>query len=268
MELVLDLLPPRQMDILDIARREGRVDVESLARHFDVTVQTIRKDLNDLCELEKLHRVHGGAVYPSNTANLAYQARREISAQGKQSIARETAKLIPDNASLFMNIGTTTEQVAHALRGHKGLIVVTNNINVAVILSDAPDIELVIAGGTVRKTDGGIIGAAAIDVIKQFKVDFAIIGASAIDDDGALLDFDYGEVRVAQAIISQARHTVLVADATKFERRAPVQIGHMSDIHTLVTDKEPPEEVLSIIEEAGTELIVAGEGSDNVLSFG
>ena len=69
-------LQPRQIDILDIARREGRVEVESLAAHFAVTPQTIRKDLNELCDLEKLQRVHGGAVYPSNTANLAYQARR------------------------------------------------------------------------------------------------------------------------------------------------------------------------------------------------
>jgi DeoR family glycerol-3-phosphate regulon repressor len=181
-------MPPRQTDILDIARREGRVDVESLALRFGVTPQTIRKDLNDLCDTDVLHRVHGGAVFPSNTVNLEYRARREIAAEGKMRIAQRVAELIPDNASLILNIGTTTEAVAHALRRHKGLMVITNNLNVAMILSEAPDVDLIVSGGMVRKSDGGIVGAAAVDLIRQFKVDYAVIGASAIDDVGALLD--------------------------------------------------------------------------------
>ena len=85
-----------------------------------------------------------------------------------------------------------------------------------------------IAGGIVRGSDGGIVGEAAVDFIKQFKVDYAVIGASAIDADGALLDFDYREVKVAQAIIANARHVILVSDSTKFERTAPVRIAHLS----------------------------------------
>ncbi|MGI9401501.1 MAG: DeoR/GlpR family DNA-binding transcription regulator [Rhizobiaceae bacterium] len=255
----MQALPPRQADILDIARSEGRVDVESLARRFGVTPQTIRKDLNDLCDLERLHRVHGGAVFPSNTVNLAYRARREIAAEGKAQIAETVARLIPENASLILNIGTTTEAVAHQLRRHKGLMVITNNLNVAMILSEAPDVDLVVSGGMVRKSDGGIVGAAAVDLIKQFKVDYAVIGASAIDGEGALLDFDYREVRVAQAILSQARQKILVADASKFERRAPVQIGHISEMDIFVTDAPPSEDVRQLCLGADVELIVSGQ---------
>lgn len=250
-------LPPRQMDIMEIARREGRVDVESLAARFDVTPQTIRKDLNELCDMEKLHRVHGGAVFPSNTVNLAYRSRREIASEGKTRIAAAVAELIPDGASLILNIGTTTEQVAHALRRHQSLMVITNNLNVATILSDAPGIELVVTGGMVRKTDGGIVGAAAVDLIRQFKVDYAIIGTSAIDEEGALLDFDYREVRVAQAILAQARRKILVADTTKFERRAPVQIGHISELDIFVTDAPPPAEIAELCKSAEVEVVVA-----------
>lgn len=250
-------LPPRQTDILEIARREGRVDVESLAVRFAVTPQTIRKDLNDLCDTEKLQRVHGGAVFPSNTVNLAYQARREIAAGGKARIAEAVAGLIPDGASLILNIGTTTEQVAHALRRHQELLVITNNLNVAMILSDAPGIELVISGGMVRKSDGGIVGAVAVDLIRQFKVDYAIIGASGIDEEGALLDFDYREVRVAQAILGQARKKILVADHTKFERRAPVQIGHITDLDVFVSDAPPPVHIAELCAEAEVELVIA-----------
>ena len=247
------------MDILEIARREGRVDVEGLAVRFDVTPQTIRKDLNDLCDMEKLNRVHGGAVYPSNTVNVAYQARRDIAADGKARIAAAVASLIPDKASLILNIGTTTEEVAQALRRHQGLMVITNNLNVAYILADAPGVEVVVTGGMVRKTDGGIVGAAAVDLIRQFKVDYAVVGTSAIDEEGTLLDFDYREVRVSQAILAQARTKILVADSTKFERRAPVQIGQMSDIDMFVTDAPVPSGVAEAIASSGVEVIVAAE---------
>jgi DeoR family glycerol-3-phosphate regulon repressor len=247
------------MDILEIARREGRVDVEGLAVRFDVTPQTIRKDLNDLCDMEKLNRVHGGAVYPSNTVNVAYQARRDIAADGKARIAAAVANLIQDNSSLILNIGTTTEEVAQALRRHQGLMVITNNLNVAYILADAPGVEVVVTGGMVRKTDGGIVGAAAVDLIRQFKVDYAVVGTSAIDEEGTLLDFDYREVRVSQAILAQARNKILVADSTKFERRAPVQIGQMSDIDIFVTDAPVPSVVAEAIADSGVVVIVAAE---------
>ena len=255
-------LPPRHLDILEIARRDGRVDVETLAERFNVTAQTIRKDLNELCEAERLQRVHGGAVFPSSTVNLAYLARREIAAPGKTHIADRVASLVPDGSSLILNIGTTTEQVAHALRRHRDLMVVTNNLNVAMILHDAEGVDVVVSGGMVRKADGGIIGEAAVDLIRQFKVDFAVIGASAIDEEGTLLDFDYREVRIAQAIMHQARKTILVADTTKFERRAPVRIGQLTDIDIFITDAPPPPSIAEICATAEVELIIAGDTHD------
>jgi DeoR family glycerol-3-phosphate regulon repressor len=250
-------LQPRQIDILDIARKDGRVEVESLAAQFDVTPQTIRKDLNELCEMEKLQRVHGGAIFPSNTVNLAYQSRRDMASEGKLRIAAAAAEIVPNNSSVILNIGTTTEQVAHALRHHQQLMAITNNLNVALILAEAEDVEVVIAGGMVRKSDRGIVGEAAVDLIRQFKVDFAIIGTSAIDEEGALLDFDYREVRVAQAILEQARRKILVADHMKFQRRAPVQIGRLSEIDHFITDAPPGKKIERLCRESNVELIVA-----------
>ncbi|MEO0329520.1 MAG: DeoR/GlpR family DNA-binding transcription regulator [Pseudomonadota bacterium] len=250
-------LTPRQIQILELARSKGHVNVELLSSEFDVTPQTIRKDLNDLCNIGELNRVHGGAVFPSNTINVAYKARREIGAEGKQRIGEYVASIIPDNASIILNIGTTTEQVAFALRNHKGLMVITNNLNVAHILSDASGIELFITGGMVRKSDGGIVGAAAIDFIKQFKVDYAVIGSSAIDQEGSLLDYDYREVRVTQAIFKQSNKTILVADRSKFDRRAPVEIGRLDSLDLFVTDEPPPEEIVSLCNDSEVELVVA-----------
>lgn len=229
-------LTPRHSAILERAKLHGQVMVDDLALEFDVTPQTVRKDLNDLCKARLLRRIHGGALYPSGIENMEYEARRQLSAGEKAEIGNATAAIIPDGASLFINIGTTTEAVSQALSEHSRLMVITNNINVANSLRIFPSIEVVIAGGVVRASDGGIVGEAAVDFIRQFKVDFAIIGASAIDQDGALLDFDYREVKVAQAIMANARHVILVADSSKMERTAPVRIGHLSQIGTFITD--------------------------------
>ncbi|NGN39880.1 DeoR/GlpR transcriptional regulator [Mesorhizobium sp. CGMCC 1.15528] len=248
-------LSTRHSEIIQLAKDSGRVLVDDLAAHFGVTPQTIRKDLNDLCDQRLLSRIHGGALFPSGIENMEYEARRKIAAEEKDAIGRAAAKLIPDNASLFINIGTTTEAVSQALLDHSGLMVITNNINVANRMRVFPEIEVVIAGGVVRGSDGGVVGEAAVDFIKQFKVDYAVIGASAIDHDGALLDFDFREVKVAQAIIANARHVILVADATKFERTAPVRIGHLSQVDSFITDRCDIESIRSICQESEVQLI-------------
>jgi DeoR family glycerol-3-phosphate regulon repressor len=175
----------------------------------------------------------------------------------KVRIARLAARHIPDHASLFLNIGTTTEEVAKALRQHKGLRVITNNLNVALLLGDKADFEVIVAGGVVRSRDRGITGEATVDFIRQFKVDLGIIGISGIDADGSLLDFDYREVRVAQAIIANSRKVFLVADHTKFGRNAMVRLGQLSQVNALFTDREPPEETAQVLRESGAELFVA-----------
>ena len=245
----------RQAEIVELARNNGRVTVDALAARFQVTSQTIRKDLNDICRDGRLKRVHGGAIYPSGVENMQYEARRQIAAGEKDAIGRAAARLIPNNASLFINIGTTTEAVSRALLDHSGLMIITNNINVANRMRIYPHFEVAIAGGIVRSSDGGVVGEAAVDFIKQFKVDFAVIGASAIDEDGALLDFDYREVKVAQAIIANARHVILVSDSTKFERTAPVRIAHLSQVDSFITDRCPLGSIRRICADSDVALI-------------
>ncbi len=235
--------------ILELARTEGVVSVDHLVDRFEVTPQTIRKDLNQLCEEGELLRTHGGARIATNVENMAYEARRVLAGDEKGAIGRAVANKIPNGSSLFVNIGTTTEACAKALVTHRDLMVITNNINVATILRPSEANKVIIASGEVRSSDGGIIGESAVDFIGQFKVDYAVIGASALDTDGALLDFDYREVKVAQAIISNARHIILVADSTKHERTAPVRIGHLSQIDSFVTDECPSETYRSLLKE-------------------
>jgi DeoR family glycerol-3-phosphate regulon repressor len=234
------------------AQTDGKVTATDLAVQLGVAVQTIRRDLRQLCAAGLLERIHGGAVLPSGVSNIGYGDRRALNRDIKIKIARRTAQLIPDSASLFLNIGTTTEAVAHALHAHRNLMVVTNNLNVANILASNPTCDVVVAGGSLRRSDGGLVGDLAALAIDRFKVDFAVIGASAIDLSGDLLDFDPEEVRVSQQVIKGARATILVADSSKFTRKAPVKIASLAQVDHFVTDRVPSEVLINQCADWGT----------------
>jgi len=234
----------RQNDILELVRRQGFMTIDELAQRFAVTPQTIRRDINALSDASLLRRYHGGAGLQSNVENEAYASRQVQNRESKRRIAEELVKHIPDRASLFINIGTTTEAVAEALDRHcKNLRIITNNLNVASMLSSREDFQVIVAGGLVRSRDRGIVGEATLDFIEQFRVEYGIIGISGIDADGTLLDFDYREVRVAKAIIENARHVFLAVDHSKFGRDAMVRLGGIDQVTAMFTDREPPASV-------------------------
>ncbi len=232
----------RQREVWKIAKSEGLVQVDRLAEKLNVSAQTIRRDLNQLTQARLLQRIHGGAITCDSVVNLGYGARKLLAPQGKVRIAEKAAELIPNDCSLFINIGTTTEQVAAELtRQHQGLLVVTNNLNVLNTVVQNDQIEVFIAGGQIRPQDGGIVGNATADFVSQFRVDFAIIGASSIEEEGIVTDFDWREVRVAQMMIRHAREVMLVADSNKFKRKAPIFLCDLKEIDYFLTDTEVPE---------------------------
>ena len=224
---------PRQAELLDEVRRLGSVSMDALAARFGVTLQTLRRDVKLLSEAGLLARFHGGARVPgSTTENIAYRQRQLMNQDAKRAIARELVK-------------------------RKGLRVITNNLNVAAILSDNPDCEVIVAGGVVRTRDRGIVGEATVDFMRQFRVDIGIIGISGIEDDGTLRDFDFREVKVTHAIMGGAREVWLAADHAKFNRPAMVEVGRITQIDMLFTDREPPAPFGALLAEAGVQCTVA-----------
>lgn len=257
------VLSRRQQAIISILRTNGRVTVEELTAKFEVTPQTIRRDLTEMSDARLITRVHGGAIVASSVQNLAYDARKLIAQSQKRLIGQAAAALIPDNSSLFINIGTTTEEVARALAEHSDLLVITNNLNVGVELYRNRSIEVIIAGGSIRASDGGIVGPATIDLIRQFRVDNAVIGVSAIDEDGTLLDYDIREVHVSRAIIENAKRVILVTDGSKFTRSAPARIATLADVDVLVTDRLPSPALAALCRQHDVQVVETGEPVDN-----
>lgn len=250
----------RQRDILELARQTGSVSVDDLAVRLAVTPQTIRKDLNVLARRSMLSRVHGGAIVTSGIDNIAYDMRRTVASDAKSAIGAAAAALIPNGASLFINIGTTTEAVAANLIDRRNLMVVSNNLNVVDLLNDRPGIEMVVVGGQVRAHDRAVVGGLAMRFIDNFKVDFALIGTSAIDRDGTLLDFAPDEVSVSQTIIRNARKVVLVADSSKVGRSAPVRVAGLDVIDFLVTDRVVDRHLRDACDRHDVTLIEAASG--------
>lgn len=244
----------RQSRIHELVKQKGYLTIDELVAHFSVTPQTIRRDLNAMAEEGLIERHHGGAGPASSVENTEYQTRKIQHLAEKRRIAETVAAHIPDHSSLFINIGTTTETIAQALLEHRGLKVVTNNLHVASILSAKPDFTVIIAGGEVRNRDGGIVGEATRDFVHQFKLDYGIIGISGIDLDGTLLDFDYQEVRIAQAIMENSRYVYLAADHSKFGRNAMVRLGNLTQCAAFFTDQQPAQSLTEQLAQAQVDL--------------
>ncbi|MCF3595763.1 DeoR/GlpR family DNA-binding transcription regulator [Rhodobacteraceae bacterium LMO-12] len=249
----------RHRMILEHAQSKGRVSVDTLADALKVSPHTIRRDIKALCEQGKLRRFHGGAEFVEDASNLPYSVRTSLNIAAKRQVASRAAHLIPDRATLFFSIGTTPALVARALTGRTGLTVITNNLNVAMILSEASDVRIILPGGELRLPDSDILGEQALALVEGYRADYAIYGVGGIDADGSLLDFHEAEVRIRQTMHANAHQSVLVADATKFGRRAAAFGGNLADVSHFVTNARPADNFGPLLDVLDGRLIVAGE---------
>lgn len=247
----------RQASILQMVEKFGFVATEAMVTEFEVTPQTIRRDLNELSDHGLLTRFHGGAGQAASAENPPYEDRLHTGVEAKRKIAEATAALIPNGASIFLSTGTTIEAVAQALLGHKRLHVFTNNLHVARILMQNDTFQIIVSCGQIRPHDGGIIGAASDDFITQFRMDVGVVGVSGVDEDGSLLEYDPQEVKTARTILENSQKGILVADSLKFGRRAMIRVGHVRELDAVVTDSELDAHYQTLFESEGVECIVA-----------
>lgn len=251
---------PRQQAILDMVRRTGFATVDALARHFGVSAQTVRRDIILLDEQRLLQRFHGGAGVRQATVRLGYAEKRVAFADAKERIGRTAADGLEDGSAVFLDVGTTVEAVARALRHRQGLRVFTTSLASAALLAGLPDIDLFVTGGSVRGADGSLVGEAATSALRSFRFTHAVIGFSGIDADGALMDFDLDKVAVKQAAIARARTVVAVGDASKLGRPALVRVAEPGTVRLLITDAAPAGPVTAALEGAGVTVRVVEAG--------
>jgi DeoR family glycerol-3-phosphate regulon repressor len=249
----------RQERILDVVRRRGYAGIDELVSRFDVTPQTIRRDLHELSARGLLRRHHGGASIPSSTVNTDYAQRHVEQAAEKERIAAVAASLITSGSSLFMTPGTTVETVAAAIAGSDltNLRVVTNSTVAADILGKNRNITICVTGGLWQANNHALAGPAAVEMVEQYRCDVMLTSIGAIDPDGWLLEFRDEEATVARAMLANARRRILVADHSKFAKVAACKLARISEMTTLVTDQPPSKSFRRLMKDGRCELVVA-----------
>ncbi|KJZ15820.1 transcriptional regulator [Marinomonas sp. S3726] len=235
-------LSERQNQILNWVQQVDYLSIETLVERFDVSSQTIRKDVNHLAELHLIRRQHGGITLMSTAENLPFDNRQYLNGNAKQKIANTLVAQIPDGASLVLGVGTTVEYVAKALANHKDLQVFTNNLTVAGILCAYPNIQVRVAGGKMRHSHRDLVGVETIEFLREFYFDFGIIGCGGLDEEMGVLDFDPEEAAISRVIIEQSRHNVLVCDQHKWGRKAMARVQPFSYINQFFTDSVSAEQ--------------------------
>jgi DeoR family glycerol-3-phosphate regulon repressor len=252
-------LSKRHRDILDVLGGRGYASIDELVAAFDVTPQTLRRDLHELAERGLLRRHHGGASANSSTTNSDYTMRHVENAAEKARIGKAAAELVAAGASLFLTPGTTVEATATAIaeRRPAGLRVVTNSTVAAAILERCPNISIQLTGGVWLANNRALGGTAAVETVEKYRCDLAITSIGAIDAAGCLLEYRDEEVVVARAMLRNARHKVLLADHSKFSRVATFKLGHLRDVTTLVTDRAPVGATATLLDEAQCRMVLA-----------
>ena len=243
--------------ILDHLAATGAARIDALADMLAVSPETIRRALRRLEAGGAVARVHGGVHLRGWGIEASFVQRMVVNPDRKRRIAARLAGLIDHGASLFLDVGSTTAFVAQALRDHRELLVVTNSLAVAQTLAGRGGNRVFMAGGELRPHDGGAFGAEALAFVRQFRVRHAILSAVALDGRTGFMLNDLREAEFSRAIIDCAEMTTIAADATKFDRSAPVRIAAPDAFHRLVTDTQPSGPLATLLGAAGIEVILA-----------
>ena len=253
-------LSQRQQDILDQIASGGAQQIDELARRYGLTTQSIRRDINVLCGLGLARRLHGGVDLPVLPQNSPVHTRSLLQSAAKRRIGAKIAELIPDGSTVFLGIGTTVQFTAVALREHSDLTVVTNNVEVAMVLGAAPGIQLHVTGGVWRPNDRDVVGLDAIRYFEKFHATHAVVGAGGLNPQAGALDFSQGDAQISNGILANSRTRILAADATKWDLAAAVRIAPFSAFSCFVTDRLPENpEASRRLSESGIRVVVCGE---------
>ncbi len=247
--------------ILQVVQERGGVSVGALAEMLGVSTQTIRRDIDKLCDGTTLRRAHGRIELAEDRLNTPFDQRAGTNLAGKRAIADIAAAEIPDRATLFLSIGSTALSVARALRERKELTVMTNNLSAAMALSEEVSNRIILPGGELRLPDRDFIGEEVVDFFGRYRAEFAIFGTAGIGEDGRLLEFHHSEVRAAERMRANAQHSILVIDHSKFGRLAPAAGGLIGDVGRVVCDRPPQPGFEPVIETLGPRLVFAEQAA-------
>lgn len=254
----------RRTLILKTLEERGSVSVVDLAERLAVSMMTIRRDLMELEKEGVLRRVHGGAVSARGRAyEPVFPRRTDVMSAEKARIGRAAVQMISDGDTVALDVGTTALEVARSLVGRQNVTVITPSLHVANELLGQPGVRLVVSGGIARPVEGSLIGELARHAFKRLFVDRLFLGVASIDAGHGISESNWDDALIKQAMISSAKEVVVVADSSKFRRVAFAHVADFAQVHRLITDSEPPEEIRQALEDAGVQITIAADSLPN-----
>jgi len=245
----------RKEAILDRLSKEHRVNVLDLSGELGVSDETIRRDLKELEAEGVVRRVHGGAIPVARTQDEPITDRIQQRAKEKTVIAGLARDIIQDDCVIFLDTGTTTLALARRLAGFKKIKLYTNSVRIAQVACEHHGVSVHMTPGVLRPVEQDLVGYDTISYVQQFVFDFAFMGAAAVNVTHGFMDFEEDEARIRQALLQQARRKVFLADSGKIGKSANVITAPFSSVTTMVTEREPPKEVMQAAKRAHMEII-------------
>jgi DeoR family fructose operon transcriptional repressor len=248
----------RRRAIISAVESEGTVRVAELAKQFDVTEMTIRRDLTDLEHEGLVKRIHGGGIsVRGRSYEPTLMLRNTVHVDEKKHIAKAATSLVMGGDCIALDVGTTTFEVARCLAGKRNLTIITPSLLIATVLVNLPDIRLVLPGGIVRTGETSMIGELSHRAFDIFHVDRLFMGVGGIDAVAGFTEYNWDDTLVKQAMLKNAKEVIVVADSSKFERVATVKICSLEKVNVLVTDQSPVGKLADELIQAGVKVIVA-----------
>ncbi len=248
----------RRSKILEIIRKKERATVEELAELLNISRETIRRDLTDLANLDKIKKVHGGAVLPQVFGEGSFQQRMSENALSKAKIAQAAAKLFTAGETLFIDTGSTTQYFAQELSEISGLTIVTNSTWIArTVAGSTSTNQVFLLGGEFRADNSQTIGAMVTSQIRSFRAHHVVLTIGALDWRTGAMDFDIEEAQIARAMIEQSQTITLLTDSSKFNKLASFEVCSLEKIDRIICDTKPPEKLYKALKKANVEIIIA-----------
>jgi DeoR/GlpR family transcriptional regulator of sugar metabolism len=248
----------RHQTILGLLEDKGSVSVTDLVAQFDVSEMTIRRDLDVLEKKGLLRRVHGGAVSDRGRSfEPPFMSRSTTQSDAKRRIGELAASLVRSGESITLDVGTTTLEVARSLADKQNLTIITPCFQIASLLCENPDIRLILTGGILRHGELSMVGHMAERVFQEFYTDKLFLGAAGVDFEVGLTEYNLEDTLVKQAMLRSAKQTILVTDASKFNRVAFTAIAPLHLVNTVVTDAAVDAEVVRRLGDLNIEVLVA-----------
>ena len=251
------LAQDRHTKILEILNKDKSVKVSTLIKLFDVSIETVRRDLEYLEKEGYLKRVHGGAVLEEvNGKELHFTERETKCIDEKKQIAEIACKYIKEGQSIAMDVSTTNHEIAKAIKNKfNKLTIITNSLLIAMELSDKEKYNIILTGGLLKQEELCLVGNLAENFLNDFHIDTAFISVSGISVDGELTDFGFEEIHVKKKMIERAQQVIVAADSSKFCVVSLLKVANFNDIDMIITDSKLNKNILNKYREDGIEVI-------------